>query len=106
MAGVVRGLYLVNGGGSVALLGFAQSLVPNRLDLVAPVITGLIPLAIGLTVAVFVHFFRYHASFKNQAGDSSSWKMYWFLYQGASCVSAVSFLAGALIVAVGILCRL
>lgn len=62
----VKVLFLMNGGGAVALLAFLQAIWSKEPALVTYVLCGLGSLVVGVALASLVHFFRYHASLAYQ----------------------------------------
>src|SRR5438093_1026173 len=62
----VKALFLMNGGGAVALLAFLQAIWTNEPALIRYVLGGLAFLMAGVALAGLVHFFRYHTSMTTQ----------------------------------------
>ncbi|MCH7793654.1 MAG: hypothetical protein IH900_00735 [Proteobacteria bacterium] len=60
----LRSLLLLNGGGTVALLAFLQSvwIEPAAQELVPWVVAGMIPLLFGAASSGWVHFVRYETT--------------------------------------------
>ena len=60
----LRAVFLLNGGGAVALLAFLQAIwtEPTAVILVPWVIAGMVPLLVGAAASGWVHFQRYAAS--------------------------------------------
>lgn len=59
----VKGLFLMNGGGSIALLAFLQAIWEKQPQLAKFVLAGIAVMCLGLVLGGFINFFRYHASF-------------------------------------------
>ena len=64
----VKGLFLMNGGGTVAMLAFLQAIWKENPQLAKYVLVCIAFLTIGVFLAGLVQFFRYHTSFNFQDG--------------------------------------
>jgi hypothetical protein len=102
----VKGLFLANGVGAVALLAFLQAIWSDDPKLAKFVVLGITFMAVGVLLAGLVQFFRYHASFNFQGGHTGTFKVYRFLYLAAAYSSLGVFLGGLLIVVTGAWCVL
>ena len=58
----VRGLFLINGGATVALLAFLQQIWNTNQELVAPILSSLEWLVYGVIVTATVNFARSESS--------------------------------------------
>jgi hypothetical protein len=96
----VKGLFLLNGGGAVALLAFLQAIWDNK-PLAKVVVIGIGILTFGALIAGFVNFFRYHTSFNFQAGKTNAYKVFRNLALTFQYLSLVAFAAGAGVIVVG-----
>ena len=97
----VKGLFLMNGGGAVAMLAFLQAIWTDKPQLAKYVVVSITFLAAGVFLAGVVQFFRYHASFNFQGGRLCAFKVYRFLYLSAAYGSLTAFLVGVLVVVSG-----
>lgn len=102
----VKGLFLMNGGGAVAMLAFLQAIWKENPQLAKYVIGCIAFLAVGVFLAGLVQFFRYHASFNFQGGRHCAFKVYRFLYLTTAYGSLAAFLAGVSVVVLGAWCAL
>lgn len=102
----VKGLFLMNGGGAVAMLAFLQAIWKENPHLAQYVIGCIFFFSVGVFLAGLVQFFRYHASFNLQDGRHCAFKVYRFLYLTTAYVSLAAFLVGVLIVVSGAWCAL
>ncbi|MBI3355996.1 MAG: hypothetical protein HY038_04360 [Nitrospirae bacterium] len=102
----VKGLFLINGGGAVAMLAFLQAIWKDQPQLAKPVIECISIFAFGLFLAGLVQFFRYHASFNFQSGRSRAFRVYRCLYLGVAYSSLVAFFVSTLVVIAGAWCSL
>jgi hypothetical protein len=102
----VKGLFLMNGGGSVALLAFLQAIWKDQPLLAKYVVASIAILAVGVLLAGLVQFFRYHASFNFQGGRIHAFRTYRILYLAAAYGSLATFLVGLLTVVSGAWCIL
>ena len=77
----VKGLFLINGGGSVALLAFLQAVGVGggQPQLAKFVVIGIGIMCLGLLFAGLINFFRYHTSFNFQGGNTRRYKLFRFL---------------------------
>ena len=98
----VKGLFLANGGGAVALLAFLQAVWKDGPELlVQHVVVGVGLMAFGLALAAPVNFFRYHSSLAWQGGNADAWRrwrraMLWCRY-----MSIIAFLVACGVVVIG-----
>jgi hypothetical protein len=97
----VRGLFLMNGGGAVAMLAFLQAIWKDQPLLARYVVVSIAFLAAGVFLAGLVQFFRYHASFNFQGGRLRAFRTYRVLCLAAACSSLAVFLVGLLVVVSG-----
>jgi len=97
----VKGLFLMNGGGAVAMLAFLQAIWKDRPVLAKCVVVCIAFFAAGVLFAGFVQFFRYHASFNFQGGRLSAFRIYRCLYLTAAYLSLAAFFVGLLVVVSG-----
>lgn len=67
----VKGLLLINGGGTTAMLAFLQATWATKPQLAKYVVGCIALLALGLFLAGLVHFLRYQASFSFQGANPS-----------------------------------
>jgi predicted component of type VI protein secretion system len=102
----VKGLFLMNGGGAVAMLAFLQAIWEDNPQLAKYVVASIALLAAGVFLAGLVQFFRYNASFSFQGDKHCAFKVYRFLYLTAAYCSLVAFLVGVLIMVSGAWCSL
>jgi hypothetical protein len=102
----VKGLFLMNGGGAVAMLAFLQAIWKDQPLLAKYVVVSIAFLAAGVFLAGLVQFFRYHASFNLQGGRSRAFRAYRVLYLAAAYSSLAAFLVGLSIVISGVWCVL
>jgi hypothetical protein len=102
----VKGLFLMNGGGAVALLAFLQAIWKENPQLAKYVIASIAILAAGVFLAGLVQFFRYNASFNFQGGKLRAFRAYRFLYLAAAFSSLAAFFVGVLIMVSGAWCSL
>jgi len=100
----VKGLFLMNGGGSVALLAFLQVIWKDIPSLAKYVVCGLVFLVVGVVLAGLVHFLRIHtATTLQRTGDNRNrtfirFQRFYFL---CAYASLVVFLAGMGVVLYG-----
>lgn len=99
----VKGLFLMNGGGAVAMLAFLQAIWKEDPHLAKYVIGCIVFFSVGVFLAGFVQFFRYHASFNLQGGNRRAFKAYRILYLRAAYCSLAAFLIAVLVVVSGAL---
>lgn len=102
----VKGLFVINGGGAIAMLAFLQAIWEKNPNLAKYVIGCLVLFSIGVFLAGLVQFFRYHASFSFQGGRNGAVKVYRILYLTTAYCSLVAFLVGVSVVASGAWCAL
>src|SRR5207244_4925901 len=97
----VKGLFLMNGGGALALLAFLQAIWTDNPRLAESVVVSIAFLAFGVLLAGLVQFFRYHASFNLQSGKDRAFKAYRGLYLAAAYASLVTFLVAMVVIVSG-----
>lgn len=117
----VKVLFLMNGGGSIALLAFLQAVWTTDRLLAQVVIRGLCFLLGGVVLASVVHLFRVHTANDTQrylisrgqgaskealTGVERSIRIYEFLYFGAAYLSVVCFVVGIILLVSGASCIL
>src|SRR5512139_2590306 len=85
----VKGLFIMNGGGAVALLAFLQAIWNDSNHLANYVVASIAIHAVGVSLAGVVQFFRYHASFNFQARKVTAFHVFRSLYLTASYVSLI-----------------
>lgn len=102
----VRGLFVMNGGGAVAMLAFLQAILKDQPLLAKYVVASIAFLAVGVFLAGLVQFFRYHASSNLQGGRLWAFWTYQVLYLAAAYGSLAAFLVGLLVVVSGAWCVL
>ena len=90
----VKGLFMLNGGGAVALLAFLQAVWEKSPALAKVSLLGIGIFAFGALLAGFVNFLRYHASFNFQSGHTLSYKVFRFLSLSCQYVSLTAFAVG------------
>lgn len=96
----------MNGGGAVAMLAFLQAIWNENPQLAKYVIVCIAFFAVGVFLAGWVQFFRYHASFNFQRHRHCAFKVYQCLYLTTAYVSLVAFLVGVSVVVSGAWCTL
>lgn len=107
---LVRALLIINGGGAVALLVFLQATLfqaenfsrSTIIALTTPTIIAVVILSFGAALGAAFHLFRYQASWYRQSGEDPKWKMFQRLYLISASLSLFSFLAGIVVIAVGV----
>lgn len=97
----VKGLFLMNGGGSVALLAFLQAIWEKQPQLAKFVLAGIAIMCLGLVLAGFINFFRYHASFNFQAGNTRRYRLFRFLLLSFQYGSLAAFAAATMVLVWG-----
>lgn len=97
----VRGLFIVNGGGAVALLAFLQAIWKDSPSLARVVLAGLAFMAVGLTFAAYVNYSRYHASFEHESGNTSEYQKYRSRVMWFQKLSIASFVISVSVLVVG-----
>ncbi len=102
----VKGLFMMNGGGAVAMLAFLQAIWKENPQLAKYVVWCIAFLATGVFMAGLVQFFRYHASFNFQGGRHRASKVYRFLYLTTAYGSLAAFVVGVSVVVSGAWCTL
>ena len=105
MIQAVRGLFIMNGGGGVALLAFLQAVWTHSNIAVGPVLFGLIWLGLGTALAGSVLLVRYSTTVA--FAQHSRWRWCWHhAYMICAWGSVVCFSGGVLTVSIGLLLRL
>jgi len=97
----VRGLFLVNGGGAVALLAFLQQIWTTQPDLARWVLVGLTLFTAGVALAAPINNVRAEASLFHQygpGGKARRWRQY---HLTLTWLSIACFVLGCLVVIVG-----
>jgi glucan phosphoethanolaminetransferase (alkaline phosphatase superfamily) len=102
----VRGLLLINGGAAVALLAFLQAIWSEEPALAKYVVIGIGIFSIGVLLAGFINFFRYHTSFNFQSGNKKLYNLFRRLTYSLQYLSLACFGVGMLVVVSGALCLL
>ena len=97
----VKGLFLINGGGSVALLAFLQAVWEKQPQLAKFVVIGIGIMCLGLLLAGLINFFRYHTSFNFQGGNTRRYKLFRFLSISFQYLSLASFACASGVVVFG-----
>jgi hypothetical protein len=69
----IRGLFLINGGGAVALLAFIPQIWDKARGMIEYVVYGLIALTLGLLCAAPIHHLRYESSLGHEPGGNIKW---------------------------------
>jgi hypothetical protein len=110
----VKGLFLMNGGGAVAMLAFLQVAVVHRPLVIPYVLSSVVCFSVGIALAALIPFFRYHSSYNFQKAaarskDDANYKrhrQFRSLWVAFSYLSVTAFVIGAMILAIGGLCHL
>jgi hypothetical protein len=102
----VKGLFLMNGGGAVAMLAFLQAIWKEDSNLATYVIACIAFFSVGVFLAAMVQFLRYYASFNFQGGNRCAYRVYRVLYLMTAYGSLAAFLAGVLVVVSGTLIKI
>lgn len=102
----VKGLFLMNGGGAVAMLAFLQAIWKENPQLAKYVIGCIVFFSVGVFLAGLVQFFRYHASSNLQGDRQCAFKVYRSLYLMTAYGSLAAFLVGVSVVVSGVWCAL
>ena len=97
----VKGLFLLNGGGALALLAFLQAVWEKNPALAKLALVGIGIFAFGALLAGFVNFLRYHTSMSFQSGQTCSHKAFRFLSLSCQYLSLVAFAVAASVLVVG-----
>ncbi len=100
---LVRALLIVNAGGAGALLVFLQAVWKIDTSLVKPTVWALSFLCFGALCAAAFHLLRYEASWYQQNDWLQGWRNLRRAYLGAAIVALLAFLAGVVVLAVGML---
>ncbi len=101
----VRSLLLINGGAIVALLAFLQAIWTSAEQLIPWIVSGLIPLALGVATVAAIPLLRAETVlFWTDAGGRGERMMR--LYRWLAVSSVVLFLAGVVILIVGVFVNL
>ena len=101
----VRGLFLINGGGAVALLAFLQVIWKEVTALVPFVVWGLVPMVLGVAAAACIQFIRVESSLHWEA-TSGRGKTLAKVHRRLSLFSIICFLAGMFVIIAGALSNL
>ena len=97
----VKGLFLINGGGSVALLAFLQAVWEKQPQLAKFVIIGIGIMCLGLLFAGLINFFRYHTSFNFQSGNMRRYRLFSFLSISFQYASLAAFASASAVLVFG-----
>ena len=97
----VKGLFIMNGGGAVALLALFQAIGTDQRVCATFVVAGLFFLIVGLACASIVQWFRFRASESHQGADTLAHGRYYRRYTRCTIGSIVAFVIAAIIVVVG-----
>jgi hypothetical protein len=99
----VKGLFLMNGGGAVALLAFLQEIWKEIPDLRIYVLVSILVLSFGVVFASLVQFLRFKASWELQNQDKTGWEKSRKYYLRFSYLSIGAFVLGIGFLVVGCL---
>ncbi len=102
----MRGLFLINGGGAVALLAFLQSAWTTNPVLLPYIASGIISLMFGLVFAAAVPFVRIAASLHYEAGNFNRARCCSFWHRLLEKLSILAFMIGILVVVIGVFANL
>ena len=102
----MRGLFLINGGGAVALLAFLQAVWTTGAALVPYIASALVLFALGLGFAASVPFIRIAASGEYEDGNTNSGDRYSLWHRLLEKLSIGAFLVGVLVVVIGVFANL
>ncbi len=102
----MKGLFLINGGGAVALLAFLQSAWTNTPALVPYVASGIVALMLGLVFAAAVPFVRITTSLHYQNQNFERAWRYSFRHRLLEKLSIAAFAIGILVVVIGVFANL
>lgn len=99
----VRGLFLINGGGVVALLAFIQAILrkPGAAGPIHWTLAGIGFMLMGLVLAAIAPMLRRHVSLLYETGNAKRWrreKVSW----GVQLGSVFFFVIGAIVVVCGL----
>lgn len=97
----VRGLFIINGGGAVALLAFLQAIWSDNPSMARVVLGGLGLMAFGLVFAAVVNYFRYHSSFEFQSGNEAEYQKNRSRVMRFQKLSVGSFAVAVLVLVIG-----
>jgi hypothetical protein len=103
----VQGLFILNGGGAIALLTFVQQVWEKSASIVPYAVCGLLAMTVGLLLAAPINLVRYESSrlhdrYESRAKGVAYGRRWRWLFR----ISLGLFFVGVLIVAVGILLNL
>lgn len=98
----MRGLFLINGGGAVALLAFLQSAWTINPVLIPYIASGITSLTIGLAFAAAVPFIRIAASLNYEPGNVDGGRYYSFWHRFLEKLSILAFIVGIFVVVIGV----
>ena len=102
----MRGLFLINGGGAVALLAFLQSAWTTNPVLIPYVASGITSLTFGLVFAATVPFVRIATSLYYESGNNNRARCYSFWHRLLEKLSILAFMLGILVVVIGVFANL
>jgi hypothetical protein len=97
----VKGLFLLNGGGALALLAFLQAVWDKNPALAKLALVGISIFAFGALLAGFVNFLRYHTSLSFQSGETCNYKMFKFFSLSCQYLSLVAFAVATGVLVIG-----
>ncbi len=102
---IIGSLLLINGGAIIALLEFLQAIWTSAEKLIPWIVSGLIPLALGVATVAAIPLLRAETVlFWTDAGGRGERMMR--LYRWLAASSVVLFLAGVVILIVGVFVNL
>jgi len=102
----MRGLFLINAGGAVALLAFLQSAWITNPVLIPYIASGITSLTLGLVFASSVPFVRIAAPLYFESGNVDRGRRYSFWHRLLEKLSILVFMVGILIVVIGVFANL
>jgi hypothetical protein len=97
----VRGLFMINGGGAVALLAFLQQLWAEQPDLARWVMAGLALFTLGIAFAAPISQLRAESSLAHQYGPPERAHCLRGLHIALTWLSIIAFVAGCAVVILG-----
>jgi len=97
----VKGLFILNGGATIALLTFLTQIIAGStaaLSLVKPIVPAICCFAFGLVVAAPINHLRYETSRRYDCEEGKPrGKLYGGISRGLFCLSLIAFVAGTFI---------
>lgn len=97
----VRGLFLVNGGGAIALLAFLQEIWIPEPGLAQWILYGLLAFTIGVTLAAPINLIRAQSSLFHQYGPAKKGEFRRKAYLVLTWLSVACFAFGCTLVIIG-----